>query len=100
MGKKFLSPCLYCGVLARGGTCKDCLNAIQSKDPKRRERNKKYNYEWNKISRLARQIQPWCSRCGSQKDLTADHILSLANGGNNILENVMVLCRRCNSSKG
>jgi 5-methylcytosine-specific restriction endonuclease McrA len=32
--------------------------------------------------------------------LTADHILSLANGGSNILENVMVLCRKCNSSKG
>ena len=97
--KKFYSPCLYCGILSRGGTCKDCINTIQSRDPKRAERNKQYNSEWHRLSRLARQIQPWCSRCGSKKDLTADHILSLANGGTNILENIMVLCRRCNSSK-
>lgn len=98
--KKFNSPCLYCGTLSRGSVCRDCLSAIQARDPKRRERNKQYDHEWNRLSRLARQLQPWCSRCGSKNDLTADHILSLANGGSNILENIMVLCRRCNSSKG
>ena len=98
--KKFNMPCLYCGTLSRGSACKDCINSIQARDPKRRERNKQYNYEWHKISRIARQIQPWCSRCGSQKDLTADHIISLESGGSNILSNVQVLCRRCNSSKG
>lgn len=97
--KRFMTPCLYCGVLSRSSTCKQCLYAIQARDPKRRERNKAYDHEWNKLSRLARQIQPWCSRCGSQKDLTADHILSLANGGSNTLSNIMVLCRSCNSSK-
>ncbi len=72
---------------------------MQSRDPHRRERNSKYDYEWQRLSKLARELQPWCSRCGSQKDLTADHILSLAHGGQNILSNIMVLCRRCNSSK-
>lgn len=98
--KRFNSPCLYCGVISRGSMCRDCSNAIAARDPKRKERNKQYDHEWNKLSRLARQIQPWCSRCGSNMDLTADHILSLANGGSNILENIMVLCRKCNSSKG
>jgi len=98
--KRFLTPCLYCGVLSRGSACKQCINSIQARDPKRQERNKQYDYEWHRLSRLARQMQPWCSRCGSKKDLTADHILSLANGGSNIIENVMVLCRKCNSSKG
>ena len=98
--KRFKSPCLYCGILSRGSTCKDCLNAIAARDPKRAERNKRYNSEWHRLSRLARQMQPWCSRCGSRNDLTADHILSLANGGNNVLENIMILCRKCNSSKG
>jgi len=98
--KKFNSPCLYCGVVSRGGVCRQCRAAIESKDPKRKQRNKAYDYEWQKLSRLARTLQPWCSRCGTNKDLTADHILSLANGGNNILENIMVLCRKCNSSKG
>jgi 5-methylcytosine-specific restriction endonuclease McrA len=73
--------------------------AIQSRDPNRIKRNKKYDYQWQKLSRQARTMQPYCSRCGSQRDLTADHILSLAHGGQNILENIMVLCRSCNSSK-
>ena len=98
--KKFNSPCLYCGVISRGSVCRQCKAAIESKDIKRQERNRAYDYEWQKMSRLARKIQPWCSRCGSKNDLTADHILSLANGGSNILENIMILCRRCNSSKG
>ena len=97
--RKFYSPCLYCGILSRGSTCKSCVNAIQSRDPKRAERNKRYNSEWQRLSRLARELQPWCSRCGSQKDLTADHILSLSDGGQNIMSNIMILCRSCNSSK-
>jgi 5-methylcytosine-specific restriction endonuclease McrA len=97
--KRFVSPCLYCGVLSRSSTCKQCITSIQGRDPKRQQRNKQYNHEWHKLSRLARTLQPWCSRCGTNRDLTADHILSLANGGSNILENVMVLCRKCNSSK-
>lgn len=97
--KRFMSPCLYCGVLSRASTCRQCTIAIESRDPRRKERNKAYDYEWQKLSRQARTIQPWCSRCGSRQDLTADHILSLANGGQNIMENIMVLCRKCNSSK-
>ena len=97
--KRFLTPCLYCGVLSRGSECRDCIGTIQARDPKRKDRNKQYDSEWHRLSRLARSMQPWCSKCGSKNDLTADHILSLANGGSNILENIMVLCRRCNSSK-
>lgn len=95
-------PCIYCGVISRSSTCRQCTAAIQAKNPFRRKTNKQrgYDHEWNKLSKLARTIQPWCSKCGGTRDLTADHILSLANGGQNILENVQVLCRRCNSSKG
>ena len=52
------------------------------------------------MSKLARELQPWCSRCFNTKDLTADHIVSIANGGLNTLDNISVLCRKCNSSKG
>jgi 5-methylcytosine-specific restriction enzyme A len=98
--KRFNTPCLYCGVISRGSVCRQCKAAIESKDIKRQERHRAYDYEWQKLSRLARKIQPWCSRCGTNKDLTADHILSLENGGSNIIENIMILCRKCNSSKG
>jgi len=97
--KRFNSPCLYCGVVSRGSTCRQCTAVIQSHDINRQIRNKQYDYKWQKLSRYARTIQPYCSRCGSSRDLTADHILSLADGGQNILENIMVLCRSCNSSK-
>jgi 5-methylcytosine-specific restriction endonuclease McrA len=97
--KRFNSPCLYCGVVSRGSTCRQCVAAIESRDPNRKIRNKRYDYQWQKLSRQARTMQPYCSRCGSQRDLTADHILSLAHGGQNILENIMVLCLSCNSSK-
>ena len=37
-----------------------------------------------------------CSLCGSTKDLEIDHILEVKNGGLPVLENLRVLCRRCN----
>ena len=41
-----------------------------------------------------------CDRCGATNKLTIDHIIPLARGGTNDLENLQVLCQSCNSSKG
>jgi 5-methylcytosine-specific restriction endonuclease McrA len=41
-----------------------------------------------------------CPICGSETDLTIDHIRPLARGGTSDPENLHVLCRRCNSRKG
>jgi hypothetical protein len=41
-----------------------------------------------------------CSRCGSTGNLTIDHIVPRVKGGGNEPENLRVLCRSCNSSKG
>lgn len=40
-----------------------------------------------------------CPRCGEDKLLTCDHIIPLAQGGTNYLDNLQALCRSCNSSK-
>ena len=40
-----------------------------------------------------------CQICGSVVNLTVDHIISLALGGNNTYENVWVLCENCNLKK-
>jgi hypothetical protein len=41
-----------------------------------------------------------CAKCGTKKDLTIDHIKSIYHGGKNELDNLQVLCKSCNSSKG
>jgi 5-methylcytosine-specific restriction endonuclease McrA len=94
---KFNRPCPGCGILVRKSRCDQCARLQTLRNPRRR--HNQYDYEWQKLSRLARSLQPWCTKCGTNKDLTADHILSIANGGLNTLDNISVLCRRCNSSK-
>lgn len=41
-----------------------------------------------------------CRKCGSEEDLTLDHIHPWSIGGPDTAENLQVLCRPCNSSKG
>jgi 5-methylcytosine-specific restriction endonuclease McrA len=41
-----------------------------------------------------------CVICGSDEDLTADHIHAEARGGKATFENLQTLCRRCNAKKG
>ncbi len=40
-----------------------------------------------------------CAYCGSQEDITQDHIIPLSKGGQNVIENIQPLCRTCNSRK-
>ena len=40
-----------------------------------------------------------CTKCGSQKKLTIDHIIPLLKGGDNIEDNLQVLCTKCNIIK-
>lgn len=40
-----------------------------------------------------------CQICGTSNSLTIDHLYSIAKGGDNSIENLWVLCRRCNSHK-
>jgi 5-methylcytosine-specific restriction protein A len=58
-----------------------------------------YDYAWTKTAKAAILAQPWCSYCGSQSDLTGDHIVPKSKGGSNEPANVRVLCRSCNSRK-
>ena len=41
-----------------------------------------------------------CVKCGSTKNLEIHHIIPHARGGSNRLENLQLLCRRCNRMKG
>jgi len=41
-----------------------------------------------------------CIRCGVEKNLSIDHIVPRTKGGGNDDENLQVLCKKCNASKG
>lgn len=41
-----------------------------------------------------------CRKCGSTKRLSIDHVIPVARGGGDELENLQVLCMVCNASKG
>jgi CRISPR/Cas system Type II protein with McrA/HNH and RuvC-like nuclease domain len=40
-----------------------------------------------------------CCYCGSQRNLTIDHIIPKSRGGNNSWDNLVTSCFRCNSKK-
>lgn len=40
-----------------------------------------------------------CAYCGSEENLTLDHIIPQSKGGNNHTPNVLCACERCNRSK-
>lgn len=41
-----------------------------------------------------------CAKCGSEHDLTVDHVFPLSHGGKNVLKNMQTLCLTCNQLKG
>lgn len=41
-----------------------------------------------------------CAYCGSDRDLTLDHIVPRSRGGSNCVENLQVLCMKCNTTRG
>lgn len=41
-----------------------------------------------------------CMYCGSNKDLTIDHVIPKARGGKTKWNNLVTACKKCNSSKG
>jgi len=41
-----------------------------------------------------------CISCGTDSDLTIDHMHPQSKGGTNSISNLQTMCRSCNSSKG
>lgn len=65
-------PCLTCGEPAPSSYCDQHTPAAWS----HREgsaRGRGYSTAWDKLSRRARRLQPFCSDCGATDDLQLDH---------------------------
>jgi 5-methylcytosine-specific restriction enzyme A len=96
-----------CGkVVSTGSRCPTHQHELDvRRDRSRGTRSERgYDSRWARMAKEAIAEHPWCARCGTQGNatnpLTADHNVPLARGGSNVWDNVVVLCRRCNSRKG
>lgn len=82
-------------------------------DPQRQENRKTYHHKrraWKRGSATSFTRAEWkalcakydqrCLCCGEKKPLTPDHVVPLALGGSNGIENIQPLCWRCNTRKG
>lgn len=62
--------------------------------------NKGSGTGWRKIrQRIINRDRGLCQQCGNEGD-SVDHILPRIQGGTDDEENLQLLCRTCNSSKG
>ncbi|MEV5080319.1 HNH endonuclease signature motif containing protein [Streptomyces sp. NPDC056159] len=82
-----------------GTSCPKCNSARPRRHQSKSATARGYTYQWEKIRAIAIRQQPYCSFCGTDKDLTGDHIHPLKEGGQNVIENVRVLCRSCNTRR-
>lgn len=103
------SVCPECGAVFERQTsaayCETCRPPdTRPRTAAKREANKGYGARWNRLSKRARKLQPFCSDCGTMDDLTADHTEEAwkrGKAGKLIrLQDIDVVCRSCNSSRG
>lgn len=85
-----------CAVCGEPSTTSRCPDHQPARAPKPSRETRGYDDAWRALSKRARTLQPWCSNCGTTKDLTCDHLQWPAR----TLRDVDVLCRPCNSAKG
>lgn len=90
-----LTLCTICGEPCHDGRCAEHR---PKKDPGKRLTRAQTGYDskWDRLSKQARRLQPWCSDCGTPDDLTGDHLQWPATS----LRHVDVVCRSCNSIRG
>lgn len=89
--------------------CDDCRPAVARDHERNRDRGmtttqRGYGWKWQQLSKRARARQDFCSDCGSPEDLTADHTMEAwkrYEAGKVIrLQDVDVVCSRCNTERG
>jgi 5-methylcytosine-specific restriction endonuclease McrA len=93
--------CPSCGTLvSKQGRCPDCKRGADRFRGTTTARG--YGRDWQKLATQAKRHQPYCSITGcNSTDLTVDHLDPGTKGKHGLtLNDVQVLCRSHNSSKG
>ncbi len=94
-----LRPCILCGEPVEGPRC-----AEHTVHTKASARARGYDAAWDRLSKRARRLQPWCTDCGATDDLQCDHLPSAwerAEAGKAVrLVDVEVVCGPCNRRRG
>ena len=95
-----LKPCVTCGQPSDQARCTEHRPTAGT----RPSRAAGYDARWDRLSRQARKLQPFCTDCGATEDLTGDHspeAWARKERGLPIrLQDIDVRCRSCNSRKG
>lgn len=103
------TPCIDCGELTTATRCEACGKRsermrIRKHSPKASPRKRGYDSKWRRLSRLARNLQPFCGNCGATTDLQCDHTPEAweryEHGLEIRLQDIQVLCGKCNREAG
>lgn len=109
------SVCADCGTVYErerdGARCPTCappravtVASVQHERRRGSSTARGYDQRWRRLSERARRMQPFCSQCGSEEQLTTDHspqAWARRDAGLSIrLSDVLVLCQRCNNAAG
>lgn len=96
-----LRPCLACGEPTPDTRCAEHQ---PPRPPKPSARTRGYSAAWDRLSKQARKLQPFCLDCGSTEDLQADHTpqawAAKAEGKRIKLSMIDVVCGDCNRARG
>lgn len=99
---ELLKSCLECGEISDQARCQ--AHRVARVEVRADHRADTTATAWKNLSIRARRIQPYCTGCGTEDQLQADHSprawARMQVGKPVRLCDVTVLCARCNSSAG
>jgi 5-methylcytosine-specific restriction endonuclease McrA len=72
---------------------------IRNANKRRRYKDKRYSRLRNAKAKMERLGVKQCKVCKTDKNLTIDHIIPISKGGKSNIENLQILCAKCNQLK-
>ena len=69
-------------------------------ETKKKERRSRKKFDTSDFKSIGERDGFNCAFCGTYEDLEVDHVIPVSKGGSNDLDNLQLLCKTCNTSKG